>query len=108
MLQVNFKPGNTAVVGGSELELVQFHFHTPSEHTFDGVHTSLEVHLVRGISVLLICSMQLLDLQGTTVSRSWRCCSALASWGVPPFLVAQFSQLMHLGHCFVLHLFVDS
>ncbi len=45
-MQVNFKPGNTAVVGGSELELVQFHFHTPSEHTFDGVHTPLEVHLV--------------------------------------------------------------
>lgn len=44
--QVNFRPGNTAVVGGSELELVQFHFHTPSEHTFDGAHTSLEVHLV--------------------------------------------------------------
>lgn len=35
-------------MGGSELELVQFHFHTPSEHTFDGAHTSLEVHLVRG------------------------------------------------------------
>eukprot|EP00983_Pelagomonas_calceolata_P029718 931508-Pelagomonas_calceolata.AAC.1 len=46
-LQVNFKPGNTAVVGGSELELVQYHFHTPSEHTFDGVHTPLEVHLSR-------------------------------------------------------------
>uniref|UniRef100_A0A7S3VU25 carbonic anhydrase n=1 Tax=Dunaliella tertiolecta TaxID=3047 RepID=A0A7S3VU25_DUNTE len=48
-MQVNFKPGNTAVVGGSELELVQYHFHTPSEHTFDGVHTPLEVHLVHRV-----------------------------------------------------------
>lgn len=27
-------------------ELVQFHFHTPSEHTHDGVHYPMEVHLV--------------------------------------------------------------
>lgn len=47
--QVNFRPGNSASVGGLELELVQFHFHTPSEHTFDSNHTPLEVHLVGGL-----------------------------------------------------------
>ena len=33
-------------VGGKNLELVQWHFHTPSEHAFDGVRKSMEVHLV--------------------------------------------------------------
>ncbi|WP_424187538.1 carbonic anhydrase family protein [Actinokineospora sp. G85] len=31
---------------GVRYELAQFHFHTPSEHTFEGVHTPLEMHLV--------------------------------------------------------------
>lgn len=44
--QVNFKPGNIATVGGVELELLQFHFHTPSEHAMDGKRAPMEVHLV--------------------------------------------------------------
>lgn len=31
---------------GVHYELVQFHFHAPSEHTIDGEHAPLEVHLV--------------------------------------------------------------
>lgn len=33
-------------VDGVHYELVQFHFHAPSEHTIDGEHAPLEVHLV--------------------------------------------------------------
>ena len=33
-------------LGGEHYELVQFHFHSPSEHTFDGKHAPLEVHYV--------------------------------------------------------------
>lgn len=32
--------------GGADLELIQYHFHTPSEHSFDGERTAMEVHLV--------------------------------------------------------------
>ena len=45
-MQVNAPGGNTILVGGKELDLVQWHFHTPSEHAFDGVRKSMEVHLV--------------------------------------------------------------
>jgi carbonic anhydrase len=45
-MQVNFKPGNIATIGGVDLELLQYHFHTPSEHAFDGKRTPMEVHLV--------------------------------------------------------------
>jgi carbonic anhydrase len=33
-------------LSGVRYDLIQFHFHTPSEHTFDGRHAPLEMHLV--------------------------------------------------------------
>jgi carbonic anhydrase len=33
-------------LGATIYELVQFHFHAPSEHTIDGVHAPLEAHFV--------------------------------------------------------------
>jgi carbonic anhydrase len=33
-------------LSGVRYDLLQFHFHTPSEHTFDGRHAPLEMHLV--------------------------------------------------------------
>ena len=45
-IQVTAPPGNYARVGGREMELVQWHFHTPSEHAFDGYRSSMEAHLV--------------------------------------------------------------
>lgn len=48
--QVNFKPGNKAFIGNGvkkmEMELIQFHFHAPSEHAIDGKRTAMEAHLV--------------------------------------------------------------
>ncbi len=46
--QVNFtdKGGGTLHVGQREFKLVQFHFHSPSEHTRHGTATAMEVHLV--------------------------------------------------------------
>ena len=31
---------------GTRYELAQFHFHSPSEHTVDGKHAAMEMHLV--------------------------------------------------------------
>ncbi|WP_249306318.1 carbonic anhydrase [Lederbergia citrea] len=39
-------PSNSIVVEGNEYKLVQFHFHTPSEHQFNGQHFDMELHLV--------------------------------------------------------------
>jgi carbonic anhydrase len=36
----------TLRIGFDAYALVQFHFHTPSEHTIDGGHGEMEVHLV--------------------------------------------------------------
>ncbi|CAI5949146.1 unnamed protein product [Closterium sp. NIES-65] len=46
-MQVNFPGGsNTCEIGGRKLELLQYHFHAPSEHSFNGIRTAMEVHLV--------------------------------------------------------------
>lgn len=45
-VQVKVAPGNKLTFGDAEYELLQFHFHTPSENTFHGMHFPLETHFV--------------------------------------------------------------
>lgn len=45
--QAGVRPGDGWVVlGGRRYDLLQTHFHTPSEHTVDGWHAPMEQHLV--------------------------------------------------------------
>lgn len=45
-VQVDVAPGNVASIRGRRFQLVQFHFHTPAEHTLDGVRFPVEAHFV--------------------------------------------------------------
>jgi carbonic anhydrase len=46
-VQVDYSQGSSSIeVGGKTYNLLQFHFHTPSEHTVDSQPTDLELHLV--------------------------------------------------------------
>ena len=45
-VQVNYDKGSSITVNGQEYELVQFHFHTPSEHTSNEEAYGMELHLV--------------------------------------------------------------
>jgi carbonic anhydrase len=45
-IQVNYKPGSTIKVGDETFELLQFHFHSPSEHTVENSFYGMEVHFV--------------------------------------------------------------
>ena len=45
-IQVNFAGGDTLVLGNDRYALVQFHFHSPSEHTARGANYPMEMHLV--------------------------------------------------------------
>jgi carbonic anhydrase len=45
-VQVNLAPGNTIEITGRRYELVQFHFHRPSEERINGRLFELSVHLV--------------------------------------------------------------
>lgn len=45
-VQVNYGPGSSITVDSGTYDLVQFHFHTPSEYTVKGKHYDMEMHLV--------------------------------------------------------------
>jgi carbonic anhydrase len=45
-IQVNYPPGSTLSVDGARYELVQFHFHKPSEEKIDGKAFDMVAHLV--------------------------------------------------------------
>lgn len=45
-IQLNMAPGSTLKLGGATFDLVQFHFHRPSEHLIDGKPFPMEVHFV--------------------------------------------------------------
>ncbi|MBE9532271.1 MAG: carbonic anhydrase family protein [Proteobacteria bacterium] len=45
-IQANYDSGSTIEVDGKKFDLLQFHFHGPSEHTVDGEHALMEMHLV--------------------------------------------------------------
>jgi carbonic anhydrase len=45
-VQANVPPGATLELAGTVYNLLQFHFHTPSEHTVDGAHAPIEMHMV--------------------------------------------------------------
>src|SRR5277367_2645611 len=45
-IEVNVPPGSSITVGGKRYELVQFHFHHPSETKLGGQGFPMELHLV--------------------------------------------------------------
>lgn len=45
-IQVNVEEGCSIGLAGERFRLLQFHFHAPSEHTFAGEQTAMELHLV--------------------------------------------------------------
>ncbi|MGX5806163.1 carbonic anhydrase [Bradyrhizobium sp. Arg314] len=45
-IQLNVPPGGKLTVGDAQYELVQFHFHAPSEHLVGGKHYPMEAHFV--------------------------------------------------------------
>ncbi len=45
-VQANFAAGSSITVEGIDYQLLQFHFHSQSEHSVDGVLLPMELHLV--------------------------------------------------------------
>jgi carbonic anhydrase len=45
-IQVGYPAGSALTIGAERFELLQYHFHTPSEHTVAGARYPMELHLV--------------------------------------------------------------
>ncbi|HET6462530.1 MAG TPA: carbonic anhydrase family protein, partial [Candidatus Krumholzibacteria bacterium] len=45
-IQINYTDGDVLTIGSEQFQLLQYHFHVPSEHTVKGQHHAMEMHLV--------------------------------------------------------------
>ncbi|WP_318617069.1 carbonic anhydrase family protein [Sporosarcina sp. YIM B06819] len=66
---------NSIVLDGEEYKLAQFHFHTPSEHQFDGKNFDMEVHLVHKSASNELAVIGLMIKEGATntaLEQSWK------------------------------------
>lgn len=73
-IQVNYAPGSSIDVGGTRYELVQFHFHKPSEEKIEGKSHAMVAHLVhKGGDGKLAVVAVLLDKGGasSTIDAIW-------------------------------------
>ena len=74
-IQVNYAPGSSIDVGGARYELVQFHFHRPSEEKINGKAHAMVAHLVhRDAAGKLAVVAVLLDKGGASelIDTLWK------------------------------------
>jgi len=75
-IQVNYAPGSSIDVGGTRYELMQFHFHKPSEEKIHGKSHAMVAHLVhQNTEGKLAVVAVLLDKKGgvnPTIDAIWK------------------------------------
>ena len=74
-IQVNYAPGSSIEVGGTRYELLQFHFHKPSEEKINGKAHDMVAHLVhKAADGKLAVVAVLLDKGGAnpTIGTIWQ------------------------------------
>jgi carbonic anhydrase len=67
-IQVTVAEGSTFTFGDKTYQLKQFHFHTPSEHTIDGQHAPMEMHLVHQAEDESLAVVGVLFKEGKTLN----------------------------------------
>ncbi|MBL9104211.1 MAG: carbonic anhydrase family protein [Myxococcales bacterium] len=63
-VQVDHRSGSTVRAGDQTFELVQYHMHSPSEHTVEGKRYPLEIHLVHRNAAGLLAVVGVLVEEG--------------------------------------------
>ena len=71
-IQANAAPGSVLRVGGEVFPLAQMHFHAPSEHTIDGVHSPVEAHFVHKTEDERIAVVGVLLEAGDSPNETWQ------------------------------------
>ncbi|HGX91825.1 MAG TPA: carbonic anhydrase family protein [Candidatus Tenderia sp.] len=74
-IQANYAPGSSMVVGGKQYELLQFHFHSPSENTIGGKAYDMVAHLVHkaedGQLGVIAVMFKAGDKVNSTIGKLW-------------------------------------
>ena len=73
-IHLNYNPGSFISWENERFELIQYHFHSPSEHHVNGKHFDMEVHLVHKTSDHLYVVVAILVKQGKhnpSIQKIW-------------------------------------
>ncbi len=70
-IQITVDEGSTFTFGDKTYSLKQFHFHTPSEHTIDGIHMPMEMHMVHQSDDESLAVISVLFKEGTQVNENF-------------------------------------
>jgi carbonic anhydrase len=75
-VEVHVDPGSYIVVGGVRYDLIQFHFHHPSEHAVKGKLADMEIHFVHRsadgkLAVVAVLLNEDRDFPNATLSTLW-------------------------------------
>ena len=69
-IKANVPSGSFVMMGGKQYNLLQFHFHTPSEHKVNGNASPMEVHFVHLLQGALPCDPDALLVIGARIKKS--------------------------------------
>ena len=64
-IQINYAGADTLTIGNDSYALAQYHFHGPSEHTINGKHSPMEMHLVHKSAAGKLAVVGVLINEGT-------------------------------------------
>ena len=75
-VEVHVDPGSYIIADGVRYDLVQIHFHHPSEHTVNGDLSDMEIHLVHRsadgkLAVLAVLLSENADFANATLATLW-------------------------------------
>lgn len=73
-IQVNYDPGSYLTIGNRRYDLLQFHFHSPSEHTIDGQVYDMETHLVHRSAdrqLAIVAVLMAVGEENATIQTLW-------------------------------------
>lgn len=65
-IQVNYSEGDTLTIADEKYALKQYHFHGPSEHTVNGKHSPMEMHMVHQAADKKLAVISVLINEGKT------------------------------------------
>jgi carbonic anhydrase len=70
-IQVTVDEGSTFTFNDKVYALKQFHFHTPSEHTIDGQHAPMEMHMVHQSDDNSLAVVGILFQEGKEINKNF-------------------------------------
>ncbi len=104
-VQVNYAPGSYITIGGERYDLVQFHFHHPSEEKINGQSASMVAHLVHknaagklAVVAVLLKSGTAANAMMSTLWKNWP--AAKEQEAVPGGVTINVADLLPKDHAY--------